>query len=1164
MHNFAHIRVIHSLHLICLSLTILFCSVASSQEPRLVKDINTLDSSYIASIRCTPVNAFGKAYFCGYPGALWASDGSADGTQLLRSEEYGETIPVSPSKFEHVVVGDNFYFKAVSWLWVVNRDEPYVARLVLDSNGERIHDAEYLTNAGGELRFFARNSPHEGGLRVLWKASSMSLATRVWQVTPGSIEDVAAANGDLYFINDGVLGNSNGYHLWKSDGTDSGTTLVKTISGYKFTHTVDINLTNVGDTIYFSMQKGYDRLDLWKSDGTSSGTVLVKESVADIYFADIGEFTAVNDLLYFYTEVDFSDAVLWKSDGTAAGTQQVKRFDNGYPSSFTKYNNQLAFFHRGDLWISDGSESVTVKLLSNLDINHKLVTYDGFLYFSANDQSGTGRELWKSDGTQAGTSLVKDIAWKAQSSSPHHLTAIDAGVLFEATKNERLADKEIWISDGTQSGTKLVKDWVQPTSSARPSLLTQVGNDVYFIVNRTKVDSDTAANQKWQIWKSDGSDQGTQLAADIVPKKTFKRERFGGEYGELVEFDGQLYFTGNDGSGWKLWKTDGTPTGTYKFAQLFPDGINGKLKKLTVLNNQLLFFRGEGDYTSLWGLSAGESTAVLIQTDFVNPHSVIASLDKLFFVNNLNELWSSNGQANGTFLITQYIRPGFSTFIHSIDPFTTQRLTFMVSYSEENKQNQGERGVALWVSDGNAIGTYEIINFPGRLNSLIKYFGKQIYQDSLIIADPYTDGAMWVTDGTITGTQLLTNNSIGTITKFNGTVYFQNFTQQQLWKTDGTVIGTTPASNEVIDDFVNNITRPSIIEMGGRLYLTLGRGLSRFNESDSSIEVVAPIRVILSAKELHLDSTPSDNVFLARPFISTFTQFWATDGSSVGTKAVSDFSDLDHYEIFERILVNNTLFLSMVAGSQGIELWAIDVGSQGSGILGDQIWLDTNENGVRDDTEIGLGGVQIDLEDCDDHVLDTLFSDDRGRFKFENLVPGQYQLRFIRPDGYSFSPKAAGSDYKRDSNANPQTGLDACRTLVDKQKRLALDAGLFPSGVNDTGQIGDRVWLDINADGVQDQSESGFENVTVQLEDCNNTILEVAVTDNQGEFLFDQLSPADYRLRFLLPTGYRFSPRVAAGNFQIDSNPNPNTGLDACRPLAPGQRRTALDAGMYQ
>src|SRR5262249_54140621 len=151
-------------------------------------------------------------------------------------------------------------------------------------------------------------------------------------------------------------------------------------------------------------------------------------------------------------------------------------------------------------------------------------------------------ELWKSDGTKAGTQLVKDIYAGSASSSPSNLTNVNGTLFFQA--NDGTHGQELWKSDGTADGTTLVKD-VYPGGffgyyggcyphSANPSNLTNVNGTFFFRANEGVHGAD--------LWKSDGTAGGTTLVKDIFPGFT------GAYAGGLTNFNGTLFFSANDGT----------------------------------------------------------------------------------------------------------------------------------------------------------------------------------------------------------------------------------------------------------------------------------------------------------------------------------------------------------------------------------------------------------------------------------------------------------------------------------------------------------------------------------------------------------------------------------------------------------------------------------------
>src|SRR5262249_61877943 len=213
-------------------------------------------------------------------------------------------------------------------------------------------------------------------------------------------------DNSLFFrADDGV----HGRELWKSDGTPEGTVLVKDInpgSGDAY----PCELTDLDGTLYFVAAEqmkasGYPDGTLWKSDGTEAGTVLVKDLNPGGEIS-LSFLTNVGGTLYFSANDCLTHDALWKSDGTTAGTVLVKDgFGLRALSELTAVNGMLFFNHCGSLWKSDGTTAGTVFLKAFPSIfsgPDNLTDVGGTLYFSGDDGS-SGKELWESDGTAAGT-----------------------------------------------------------------------------------------------------------------------------------------------------------------------------------------------------------------------------------------------------------------------------------------------------------------------------------------------------------------------------------------------------------------------------------------------------------------------------------------------------------------------------------------------------------------------------------------------------------------------------------------------------------------------------------------------------------------------------------------------------------------------------------------
>lgn len=113
--------------------------------------------------------------------------------------------------------------------------------------------------------------------------------------------------------------------------------------------------------------------------------------------------------------------------------------------------------------------------------------------------------------------------------------------------------------------------------------------------------------------------------------------------------------------------------------------------------------------------------------------------------------------------------------------------------------------------------------------------------------------------------------------------------------------------------------------------------------------------------------------------------------------------------------------------------------------VGDYVWLDANGNGVQDNGENGVPGVMVDLLSANGDILEETVTDNDGRYLFEDLVDGDYRVRFVLPAGHLFTALEAGEDFEKDSDADPLNGDSGVFTLPPATDIRDIDAGLIQS-----------------------------------------------------------------------------------------------------------------------
>lgn len=498
----------------------------------------------------TPVELNGELYF-GNTRSLWKTDGTDQGTV--------EVLNVGARPTDLLRVANEIYFGVDNDLWRTDGTAGGTFPVSGLSRGDAVALADKLYVGSGELYEVA--------------AGTGSLVKDIAFEVPGSdLQFFASLDGVLMFTaDDGAAGTE----LWRSDGTNAGTYMLKDITPGPLRGTGVVYGDWQGEMLFSSSQDP----ELWKTDGTAAGTQLVADITPGPAGSDPGWFTRFGGATFFSAKHPSYGDELWITDGTSQGTRLFADLwpgtRSGDPIELTVAGDSMFFVADSqdfgeELWVTDGTLQGT-RMVRDIypgvwDSDPRNITVFGdIVLFSARDPQ-YGVELWRSDGTPAGTYLVSDIRAGTGPSSPQGLfprrfvVLEDRGVFFSAYEPQ--VGTELWVSDGTTAGTRMVAE-VAPGADGRVSLLGAAGGVVYF--------SGYAPSSGEELWRSDGTAAGTWPVKQIRPGGFSSRP----QHLTALGLGTSLVFSANDGvHGVELWTSDGTSSGTYMLSDMHP-GVRG-------------------------------------------------------------------------------------------------------------------------------------------------------------------------------------------------------------------------------------------------------------------------------------------------------------------------------------------------------------------------------------------------------------------------------------------------------------------------------------------------------------------------------------------------------------------------------------------------------------
>lgn len=519
---------------------------------------------------------------------LWVTDGTALGTTALA------TAPIANAFRYQTAIGDKAVFMGFDTtrgreLWSTDGTVAGTAPLVDIFPGIFNGRPHEFTQVGNQVVFTATD-PNGS---AVWRTDGTAAGTtRLGSTYPGfdagSLPIVRgrgqpgtrinALNGRTLFVAAADTGNggiAEDRVLWTTGGSAASTFPLLSSSGTPITmvHNRDAQdglnsypMFTLGQRMLFTAFDTTRGFELWVTDGLSGGSGTAP--LLDLYPGTGGSYATnfgsldANHML-FNARTQNIGYELWITDGTAAGTVMVRDInpnpgESSLPRNLTLLSGTTTVFFAQDgsnpgltLWRSDGTTAGTtaVKNVSYTEtrrLGGPLTVMGGRAFFAGDDGVG-GQQLWVSDGTTAGTNVLATIN-PTGASRPAEMTVIPGSKIIFAADNGTQG-RELWITDGTTVGTTLLSDIVTGAAGSNPDNLATLGNNLLFAAN-------DGVNGR-ELWITDGTTAGTKMLADINPGAG------GSSPNGISVRNGLAFFQANNGSvGYELWATDGTAAGT--------------------------------------------------------------------------------------------------------------------------------------------------------------------------------------------------------------------------------------------------------------------------------------------------------------------------------------------------------------------------------------------------------------------------------------------------------------------------------------------------------------------------------------------------------------------------------------------------------------------------
>lgn len=881
----------------------------------LVRDINSSSASANASVGFHA--ELGNLVLFGLDDGvhgqeLWASDGSAAGTRLVRDINPG---PAGADMNSFTVLNGAAYFWADDGtngveLW---RSDGTTAGTAIVANigpgaigfGGVITFSRAIAAHGGVLYFMAEDA--QSGPE-LWRSDGTREGTyRLADINPGAAgsepTDFTTAGAHLFFVaNDGV----HGRELWRTDGTVSGTRLVADISPGSTDGVAGLfGVAVAGNALYFGASDGTHGLEPWRATADSASMIVDLNTRPDPVNPSRNgdssphDFLPAGDRAVFiaqeFTQGTFAIRLYRVTgDHSLAAVMDMQPFDSLFELARVSNRTLFRFGQSGgdasELWVTDGSAAGTAPLrpggvsLYASGTSLALERTDTEAFFYANTTSPlNGDTIWRSDGTSAGT---RELATLPEPVIAGELARLGNTVFFHAGRFTDPAGDELWVTDGTPASTRRISDINPgPGHAGIGGMFAAIGK-VFFQAN------DGVSGG--ELWVSDGTAAGTVGLGDL--NSTIRSQ--GSEPEPMVPFGNGMLLVADDGvTGRELWFSDGSSVGTRRVADINPGAASSMPSSFVALAGFVLFVADDGaSGRELWrsdGTTLGTRQVADIAPGPAHGADTlafgaavlngVAYFEATDGTNGL-ELWRSNGTAAGTFMVAD-LSPGSAASNATMMTTVGQRVLFRYQNSEPGR---------LWSTDGTPAGTVQV-TADLDVRSLLS-FDVAVLSGRLYFAgrDPQNDDEeLWSSDGTAAGTHPVTDLSpnaslfvsggiqaTDTALVFNGCITGQGC---GLYSSDGTNAGT----HRIFD----GSARTAHVRDGARMFFAASQsGVDRIFVTDGSVagtRLYTPASVDLGGAILGFTWFSDTLVFTVND-AQRGPVIWRSDGTQAGTQRILD------------------------------------------------------------------------------------------------------------------------------------------------------------------------------------------------------------------------------------------------------------------------------------